>query len=79
MSLSYRVVKEKTKVPLGELDISHAIHTVYIDENGDVVNISEKCVFPIADNVDDLKHQLVMMLEACGKPVIDYNTGEEVN
>ena len=79
MSWSYRVVKTVTKIPLGETDISYSIHTVYTDENNDIVNISEKPAYPIGDDTESLTWQLQRMMESCKKPVIDYNTGEELN
>jgi hypothetical protein len=79
MSWSYRVVKQVTKIPLGDTDISYGIHTVYTDENGVIVNISEKPSYPISDDMDGLKWNLESMMLAVDKPVIDYNTGEVVN
>jgi hypothetical protein len=79
MSWSYRVVKQVTKIPLGDTDISYGIHTVYIDENGDIVNISEKPSYVISDDMEGLKWNLESMILACDKPVIDYNTIEELN
>jgi len=78
MPWNYRVVKKVTKIPLGETDITYEVHDVYYDENLDIVNIG-KISFPMSDDVDGLKWTLKKMLEACKKPVIDYNTGEEVN
>jgi hypothetical protein len=79
MSWSYRVVKQVTKIPLGDTDVSYSIHTVYTDENGTIVNISEKPSYVISDDVDGLMGTLSKMMGACNKPVIDYNTGEELN
>lgn len=76
MSWSYRVVKTVTKIPLGETDISYSIHTVYTDDNGDIVNISEEPTYPIGDNIESLKWQLQRMIISCDMPIIDYNTGE---
>ena len=78
MSWSYRVIKIVTKIPLGDIDISYAIHTVYTDENNDIVNISEQPAYPIGDDVESLTWQLQRMMESCNKPVIDYHTGEEI-
>ena len=78
MSWSYRVVKKVTKIPLGETDITYEIHDVYLDESLDIVNIG-RLSFPIGDDVESLQWRLERMMEACKKPVIDYNTGEEVN
>jgi hypothetical protein len=77
MGWEYRVVKYVTTIPLGDRDISYAIHSVYYDENIDIANISEKPQYPISDDLDGLKWTLSKMVEACNKPVIDYNTGEE--
>lgn len=79
MSWSYRVVKYVTKIPLGETDISYGVHSVFTDEYGDIVNISERPTYPISDNMDGLMGVLSKMMGACDRPVIDYNTGEEVN
>ncbi len=79
MAWPYRVVKTVTKIPLGDIDISYGIHEVYYDENGDIVNISESLAHPLSDDLEGLKWSLERMMEACNKPVIDYNTGEEVN
>ena len=78
MSWSYRVVKQVTKIPLGDTDISYGIHEAYTDENGDIVNISEKPSYVIGDDTESLQWQLERMMEACKKPVLDYNTGEEI-
>lgn len=79
MSWNYRVVKTVTKIPLGEMDVSYGIHEVYYDSNGTIINISESLAHPISDDLEGLRWNLKEMMEACNKPVIDYNTGEEVN
>jgi hypothetical protein len=33
----------------------------------------------MGDDVESLQWSLERMMEACKKPVIDYNTGEELN
>ena len=78
MSWNYRVVKKVTKIPLGETDIRYEIHDVYLDESLDIVNIG-RISFPMGDDVESLQWSLERMMEACKKPVIEYNTGEEVN
>lgn len=77
MSWNYRVVKKVTKIPLGETDITYEIHDVYLDENLDIVNIG-RLSFPMGDDIESLQWSLERMIEACKKPIIDYNTGEEV-
>jgi hypothetical protein len=79
MAWSYRVVKTVTKIPLGNIDISYGIHEVYYDKSGDVVSISKSLAHPISDDLEGLQWNLEKMIEACKKPVLDYNTGEELN
>jgi hypothetical protein len=78
MAWNYRVVKKVTKIPLGETDITYEIHDVYYDKNLDNPSIG-KISLPLSDDVEGLRWTLEKMLEACKKPVIDYNTGEELN
>ena len=78
MSWNYRVVKKVTKIPLGETDIRYEIHDVYLDESLDIVNIG-RISFPMGDDVESLQWSLERMMEACKKPVLEYNTGEQVN
>ena len=83
MSWSYRVVKTVTKIPrtttIRDMDTSYSIHAVYANEIGDIVNISEQPTYPISEDTEGLKWQLQRMMVACDKPIIDYNTGEELN
>jgi hypothetical protein len=86
MSWNYRVVKKVNKIPillkknnpdLGDFDVFYEIHDVYLDESLDIVNIG-RISFPMGDDVESLQWSLERMMEACSKPVIDYNTGEEI-
>ena len=76
MSWSYRVIKIVTKIPLGDIDISYGVHSVYTDENNDIVNISENPTYAISDDLEGLKNVLSNIIESCKKPVIDSHTGE---
>ena len=79
MSWNYRITKEiKHHKYLHEPETLFGIREVYYDENGDISGISEMPDI-IAENVDELKNILDRMTECCDKPLIDYNTGEELN
>jgi hypothetical protein len=78
MSWQYRVVKKVTLKNNIPTDINYEIHDVYLDENLDIVYVG-RLSFPVSDNVQSLQWGLERMMEACKKPVIDYNTGEELN
>ena len=69
MSWNYRVVKNSPGM--------YTINDVYYDDNKDIVNVGRESPV-IGDDIDELKWVLQKMLEACDKPVIDYNTGEEI-
>jgi hypothetical protein len=79
MSWNYRLTKETiTNKYLAEPEILFGIREVFYDENGDISGFSEEPDI-ISDSIDGMKDILTKMLESCNKPVIDYNTGEEVN
>jgi hypothetical protein len=87
MSWEYRVVKKVNKIPVflkknnpdvGDFDILYEIHDVYYDKNLDKPSIG-RISLPLSDTVEGLQWHLEKMIEACKKPVIDYNTGEQVN
>lgn len=78
MSWNYRVTKRiYNHKYLHEPETLFEIREVFYDENGDISNIAETPDI-IADSVDELKSTLNRMLENCEKPIIDYNTGEEI-
>ena len=78
MSWNYRITKEtKHHKYLHESETIYSIREVYYDENGDIVNMAEMPDV-IAESIDELKNILGRMTECCDKPVIDYNTGEEI-
>ena len=85
MSWNYRVIRvykypellRRNNPDIGESDIFYSIHDVYYDDNQNIVNIGRDSPV-VGDNIGELKWVLQKMLEACDKPVIDYNTGEEV-
>ena len=53
------------------------IREVFYDENGNIGNISDPADV-VADSLEGLKWTLNKMLESCDKPIIDYNTREEL-
>jgi hypothetical protein len=55
----------------------YGIRDVFVDDNGDIANIGEVPYFT-SDSVDDIRYMIEKMMNDCYKPVIDYNTGEEL-
>jgi hypothetical protein len=75
---NYRVVRKKNtsidpKNKKERVDYTYAIHEAYYDENGHVGAITQEPVEPFGDTVEELRHSWVMMAEAFGQPVLDYN------
>jgi len=74
---NYRVVRKKhtwndpTQNTERE-DYSYAIHEAYYDDNGYVGAITQEPVAPYGDTVEELRHSWVMMVEAFGQPILDY-------
>lgn len=81
MGWEYRVSKEIRTHKYGHYDpkIIYAIKEVFVDENGDISHIPSAPLVIAADNIYDLRIEILSMLDACTKPMIDYNTGEELN
>ena len=60
-----------------ETETLFEIREVFYDENGDISSIADPPdVF--AYSLEGLKWTLNKMLESCDKPIVDYNTGEEI-
>lgn len=78
MSWNYRAFKSiYNNEYSNEPDVLFEIREVFYDENGDISGIADPPeVF--ADSLDSLKLTLKEMLESCEKPLVDYNTGEEI-
>ncbi len=75
---NYRVVRKKNNYidPANKkerIDYTYAIHEAYYDENGYVGAITQDPVGPFGENIEELMHSWVMMAEAFGKPVLDYD------
>jgi hypothetical protein len=75
---NYRVVRKKNTFidPTNKkerVDYTYAIHEAYYDENGHVGAITQEPVEPFGDTAEELRHSWVMMAEAFGQPVLDYD------
>lgn len=78
MGWNYRLTKEIIQDKyLAEPEILYGIREVFYDENGDISGFSEEPDV-ISDSIEGMKDILIKMLESCNKPVIDYNTAEEI-
>jgi hypothetical protein len=78
MSWNYRLTKEIIHNKyVAEPEILYGIREVFYDENGDISGFSEEPDV-VSDSVDGMKDILTKMLMSCDKPLIDYNTGEEI-
>ena len=64
----YRIVKK---------DINWGFHHVFIDDNGDIVNIGDMPAI-WSDTIEGLLKEQNLMSKAWDYPVLDYNTGEEI-
>ena len=64
----YRIVKKEGK---------YGFHQVFIDENGDIVNINDMPVI-CSDSTQGLLKEQNIMYEAWHHPMLDYETGEEI-
>ena len=75
---NYRVVRKKnifhdSSSKKERTDYTYAIHEAYYDKNGFVGAITKDPIEPFGDNIEELRHSWVMMAEAFGKPILDYD------
>jgi len=75
---NYRVVRKKNIYidPTDKkerVDYTYAIHEAFYDNNGYVGTITQDPVDPFGENIEELRHSWVMMAEAFGKPILDYD------
>jgi hypothetical protein len=75
---NYRVVRKRhvytdPKDQKERVDYTYAIHEAYYDNNGHVGTITQNPIEPSGENIEDLRHSWVMMAEAFGQPILDYD------
>jgi len=75
---NYRIVRKKCIYTdltdkRERVDYTYAIHEPFYDKNGYVGAITQYPVEPFGENVEELRHSWVMMAEAFGKPIFDYD------
>jgi hypothetical protein len=64
MTWNYRVIKK---------DGNLGIHGVYYDETGNIKSYDLEPNKPLGDDLDDLRNELELMLEALDKEVFDFD------
>ena len=75
---NYRVVRKKSIYtdPVNKKEkvaYTYAVHEAYYDENGHVGAVTQEPIEPFGENVEELRHSWLMMAEAFGQPVLDYD------
>ena len=75
MAWNYRVVRRVFKSKRGEDEVTHFIHEAYYSHDGKQISITKD---PVVVSGDDLGWVLDRMQRALSRPVIDYDTLEEV-
>jgi len=75
---NYRVVRKRTvladtKSKKERTYFTYAIHEAYYDKNGKVGSITQESINPFGENVEELRHSWVMMAEAFGQSILDYD------
>ncbi len=75
---NYRVVRKKhSRIDPGDgqecTKYTYAIHEAFYDRNGWVGSITLDSVEPFGENIEELRHSWVMMAEAFGQPILDFD------
>jgi len=56
----------------------YQIHETYYDTDGKIMCYSDDGIKPYGETVPELKDDLLYMIKALDKPVLDYETLEEI-
>jgi hypothetical protein len=75
---NYRVVRKRhiradPKNNKEKVDYTYAIHEAFYDDDGYVGAVTQDPVEPFGENIEELRHSWVMMAEAFGRPILDYD------
>lgn len=72
---NYRVVRRRYVNPDTErVNYTYAIHEAYYDNNGHAGSITQDPIEPFGENVEELRHSWIVMAEAFGQPLLDYDS-----
>ena len=77
MTWNHRVVKYETRNLFGDPDVGYAIHEVFYDNNGNVQGMTSNPVKAWGDTKDELRLELLRMIEVLEKPDLDYDDKED--
>jgi hypothetical protein len=74
---NYRVVRRKhvwqdPQSQKERITYSYGIHEAYYDHDGHVGMITQDAIEPYGETIEELRHVWVMMAEAFGQPLLDY-------
>lgn len=72
MSWNHRVIKKTV-----DGEEMFTIHEVYYDDQGNPESVTKNPVPAFGNNVEELSHNLIHMLSALTKPILDYTMFEE--
>lgn len=75
---NYRVVRKKNtwidpEDKKEKVNYTYAIHEAYYDKKGYVGSITQEPVEPFGENIEELRNSWVMMAEAFGQPILNYD------
>ena len=69
MTWNHRIVKR------GD---DYGIHEVYYDDDGEVEGLTADAISLVSEDVMELRNDWLMIASALFKPVIDYDTQQEI-
>jgi hypothetical protein len=78
MTWNYRVVRKKhcwhdSRINQERVSYAYGIHEAFYDEDHHAGAITENPVEPFGDTIEELRHAWLMMAEAFGQPILDYD------
>jgi len=73
----YRITKRTERFTVDEPGSVYELRQVFVDENDDVVHFDNN-VLLAANSIESLINHINKIRKSTWKPVLDFNTGEEV-
>ena len=78
MSWDYRVVRRQGNDRYEPTQFFYGIHEAYYKKTGECFAITKEPVDVFGDTPSEVLETLIMMRQACKRPVLDYETREPV-
>lgn len=78
MTWNHRVIRRMFPDAAPSDQVQYGIHEVYYDPKRRPPSFTEDPMEVVGDSIEELRETLAHMLSCLDKPILDYDTGEEI-